>query len=337
MKRFVLFFSIIAMVFSCKNKPEVSNKYYQGEALGTTYHITAIQPNQAKEVTTKDIDSVIEAINNSLSTYRSNSLISRINRGEILAVDPLFKEVYTEAGKIYETTNGVYDPTIGILVNAWGFGPGKKIEGIEKDSSIVDSLMKFVGYNMIKIDSGDTLKKKFPQIFIDYNSIAKGYAIDQVGKLFSQRGYEHYLIEIGGEVLARGKNIIKNRPWIIAIDNPDRKSHKKFFSKLELSNRALATSGNYRKFYIDKKTGKKYVHTLNSKTGFPEVSHLLSATIIADNCMRADGYATACMALGLEKCKDLLSKHPDLDAFLIYSDNSGKLKTYKTSGLKLRN
>ena len=335
MKRFAIFLVFIGLQVACRHTAENKKLYFEGEALGTTYHITAIQAKPQKEVVKKDIDSVIEAINASLSTYRPNSLISRINKGEVLKVDPMFKGVFEEANRIYKTTKGVYDPTIGILVNAWGFGPKKKLKGIEKDSSIVDSLMKFVGYDMLRLDEGDTLRKKYPEIFIDYNSIAKGYAIDRVGKLFADRGYQNYLVEIGGEVLGKGTNVLKNRPWIVAIDNPDRKSKKKLFSKIELKDRAMATSGNYRKYYIDKKTGKKYVHTLNSKTGYPEISHLLSATIIADNCMRADGYATACMALGLEKCKKMLNEHPELEAFLIFSDNEGKLKTYQTKALKI--
>jgi thiamine biosynthesis lipoprotein len=329
----ILFFFLL--LISCNKKAGNKKLYFQGEALGTTYHITAIKNEQSKAVNQKDIDSVIEAINNSLSTYRPNSLISRINKGEKLKVDPMFKEVYEEAKKIYINSGGVYDPTIGIIVNAWGFGPGKKIEGIEKDSSIVDSLMKFVGYNKLKLDSHGILIKKYPEMFIDYNSIAKGYAIDRVGKLFENKGYKDYLVEIGGEVLAKGTNSIKGRPWIVAIDNPDRQSRKKLYSKIELRNKAMATSGNYRKYYIDEETGKKYVHTINSKTGFPEISHLLSATIIADNCMKADGYATACMALGLEGCKKMLQNHPELKAFLIYSDEQGGLKTYVSSGLEI--
>ncbi len=337
MKVIKFLFLFILLAVSCKHKAVTEKQYFQGEALGTTYHITAFGDSISQPVTEKDIDSVIEAVNASLSTYRPNSLISRINKGEELKVDEMFKEVYEEAGKIYEQTEGVYDPTIGIVVNAYGFGPGKKIPGIEKDSSIVDSLMKYVGYDLIWLDKGDTLRKKFPQVFIDYNSIAKGYAIDRVGKLFSDRGYKDYLVEIGGEVLGKGKNTLKNRPWIVAIDNPDRQSDKKLFSKIELINKSMATSGNYRKFYVDKKTGKKYVHTINSKTGYPEISHLLSATIIADNCMTADGYATACMALGLEGCKALLSKHPELKALLIYSDEKGNLKTFVTRGLVIKN
>lgn len=321
---------------SCKEKRKTGALYLQGEALGTTYHITAVRNAGSKEVTKKDIDSVMEAVNASLSTYRPNSLISKINKGQNMKVDVMFKEVFEQAGEIYKQTGGVYDPTIGIVVNAYGFGPGRKIEGIEKDSSIVDSLMRFVGYDMLQIDENDTLRKKYPEMFIDFNSIAKGYAIDRVGKLFDQRGYTDYLVEIGGEVLARGTNRLKGRPWIVAIDNPDRRSNQKLFSKMELQNMAMATSGNYRKFYVDKETGKKFVHTINSKTGLPEISHLLSATVIADNCMKADGYATACMALGLEKCKELIEKQAGLKVFLIYSDENGKLKTYKSPGLKIK-
>ncbi len=328
------FIWLFFLIFSCTSTPKKSSYYFEGEALGTTYHIRAIADKNSKILSRKDIDSVIDAVNQSLSTYIPSSLISRINKGEKLKADQQFKDVFRAAQKIYKETNGYYDPTIGILVNAWGFGPGKKMEGIERDSSIVDSLLKFVGYQYVKIDSSDFVKKKYPQIYFDYNSIAKGYAIDRVGKMLSDKGFNNYLVEIGGEVLAKGKNTAKNRKWTVAIDNPNRQSKKNYYSIIHLENRAMATSGNYRKFYVDKKTGKKYVHTLNPKTGYPVISHLLSASVLAKNTTLADGYATALMVLGLEKSKEFLKKHPELDAVLIYSDEKGNLKVFKTKGVK---
>ncbi len=330
-------FLLLIIANSCQqNKKSSNHKYYlEGNALGTTYHITAISDHNNVQISNKNVDSVITAINNSLSTYQDNSLISKINKGQVLKVDQQFKDVYNAAREIYIETGGRFDPTIGILVNAWGFGPGKKLPNLEKDSSIVDSLKKYVGYNLIKIDEHGFLKKKYPQSYIDYNSIAKGYAIDRLGKMLSDNGFKNYLVEVGGEVLAKGKNIIKKRDWLVAIDNPNQTAQQKFISKIALKNQAMATSGNYRKFYIDKKTGQKYVHTLDGKTGYPVQSNLLSASVIAKNCTMADGYATAFMVLGFEKTKIFLKQHPELQVVLIYSDKNGKINIYHSKQIIL--
>ena len=337
MKRlFFISFTFLYVVFiSCKQQGTAVSSFFQGNALGTTYHIKVIKSQNSKPVSKQEIDSVIEVINNSLSTYRPNSLISRINKGEILKPDQHFIKVFRSAQKIYRETGGLYDPTIGILVNAWGFGPKKKIKNIETDSTIVDSLKKFVGYDFLSIDKKGFFKKRYPQVYIDYNSIAKGYAIDCIGEMLARKGYRNYLVEIGGEVLAKGKNIEKKRDWLVAIDNPDRQNDNKFISKIALTDKAIATSGNYRKYYIDNKTGRKYVHTLNPKTGYPVQQHLLSASVIANNCTLADGYATAFMVMGFKKAKKFLQAHPELEAFLVYSDNKGHIKTFKTKGVKI--
>ena len=336
MKLTQIFIFLLILLAGCKNNsPVKEQEYFEGNALGTTYHITAYAGKNSQSLSKKDIDSVITAVNHSLSTYQPNSLISQINQGKVLKLDRQFIDVFESARKIYRETGGLYDPTIGILVNAWGFGPGKKIPGIARDSSIVDSLKRYVGYDYLSIDEHGFLQKKFPQVYIDYNSIAKGYAIDRVGKMLSDKGYQNFLVEIGGEVLAKGKNRAKNREWLVAIDNPDREKGNKFISKIALSDQAMATSGNYRKYYIDKQTGKKYVHTIDPKTGYPAIRHLLSASIIADNCTLADGYATACMVMGLPASKKFLEKHPELEAFLVYSDDEGNIKTYQTKGIEL--
>ena len=336
-KLLIIVVLLLAITNGCQqNKKNSHHKYYlEGNALGTTYHITAISNDSNTNIVNKNIDSVITAINNSLSTYQDNSLISRINKGQVIKVDQQFKDVYKAAQEIYIETGGKFDPSIGILVNAWGFGPGKKIPNIEKDSSIVDSLKKYVGYNLIIIDEHGFLEKKYPQSYIDYNSIAKGYAIDRLGKMLSDKGFNNYLVEVGGEVLAKGKNIIKNKNWLVAIDNPNRSEKIKFITKITLNNQAMATSGNYRKFYIDKKTGQKYVHTIDGKTGYPIQSNLLSASVIANNCTMADGYATAFMILGLEKTKKFLKKHSELQAVLIYSNKNGKINIYHSDGINL--
>jgi len=322
-------FLLLAVLMACGK--EVPEQSFAGKALGTTYHIRV--QGRGKKLRRKEIEKEIARLNRSLSTYISGSLISRINRGDSLRADEDFLRVFQKAREIYYASGGIYDPTVGILVNAWGFGPGKKIRGIENDSSIVDSLKQFVGFDMVRIDSAGRVRKKYPRIFIDFNSIAKGYVIDRLGDLIASKGYENFLVELGGEVLARGKNLKEKRPWVVAVDYPLPGSEN-FAVGLILRNQAVATSGNYRKYRIDPKTGKKYVHTLNPFTGYPEASDLLSASVIADDCTTADGWATACMAAGVEKAKTFLTSRSELEGILIYSDSAGRLQVWKTPGVE---
>ncbi len=327
MKKTVLLLVFLAVLSACRHTAE---KRFAGNALGTTYHI--IIQGKGKRITKKDIENTIRELNLSLSTYISNSLISAVNRGEKRKADKHFRYVYEQAYKIYRETDGLYDPTVGILVNAWGFGPGKPVPDLEKDSAKVDSLLHYVGFDKVKILSDGTIVKQFPAVFIDFNSIAKGYVIDQVGETIRNKGYRNYLVEIGGEVLAKGRNIKEDRPWVIGIDYPVPGAGSEI-AEIELTDRAVATSGNYRKFHIDKKTGRKFVHTINTKTGYPAVSHLLSASVLAPTCTEADGWATACMASGLEKSKSYLLKHKELDGVLIYADSTGNIKIWHTPGM----
>ncbi len=322
----------VLLVFIACQSTENKEKYIQGYGLGTTYHIK-IQGKGAN-ITSSDINRLIEQLNATLSTYKGNSLISRINQGKKLKSNVHFTSVFKEAQKIYKKTGGIYDPTVGILVNAWGFGPGKKIPGIEHDSSLVDSLMQYVGFYKIHIDKKGYVQKENPYIFIDFNSIAKGYVIDQIGIYIKKKGYKNFIVELGGEVLASGKNIIENRPWEVGIESPLK--DKNLELKLTLENEAVATSGNYRKYRIDPETGKKYVHTINPLTGYPEVSNLLSASIIAPTCTEADGWATACMAGGLEKAKKWIEETPEIKGILIYSDSLHHIKIWHSPGLKLK-
>jgi thiamine biosynthesis lipoprotein len=325
----VTLFTVFLLV-SCQK--EIHETDFTGKALGTTYHIR-IQGDGA-DISRKEIEQLIADLNQSLSTYISGSLISRINRGEKLKADTHFRYVFEQAAKVYKETDGIFDPTVGILVNAWGFGPGKKMKGIEKDSSLVDSLLQYVGFDRVKIDAAGYVFKENPGIYFDFNAIAKGYVIDKIGELIASKGYNHYLVELGGEVLARGKNIKENRPWTVAIDYPVPGSNS-YAAAVVLKDNALATSGNYRKYRIDKQTGRKYVHTINPLTGYPAQSELLSASVMAPNCTLADAWATACMASGLEKSKKYILQHKDLEGLLIYSDPNGKLQIWKSEGIKI--
>lgn len=330
MKFFLLLF-LALLQLSCNSGP--SERSAAGKALGTTFHI--IYFSEEDLPVEKDLDSIFEIINRSMSTYRENSDISRINRGDSLVkVDSMFQKVFSLSQKVYSESGGYFDPTVGDLVNMYGFGPEKGLTRI--DSSTVDSLMEYVGLNKIKITADGRVKKSSPEIYLDFNAIAKGYAVDVLGYYFAQKGVDNYLIELGGELLAKGENLSKEAPWSVGIDDPlQEEGNRTLKAAVALKNRAMATSGNYRKNRTDSITGQKYVHTINPLTGYPEKSSLLSATVLAENCALADAYATAIMAMGLEESKAMLKRLREVDALLIFSTPFGEIEQYSTKGFKM--
>ena len=327
-KIFVLFFLLI--IFGCANEENKSYSKLKGIALGTTFHITLNDSND--QISESQIDSLIYLVNKSMSTYLPTSDISKINKGDTtVIVDKMFQEVFQKSKKIYKETKGAFDPTVGILVNAWGFGPNDGIENL--DSSHVKSMLVFVGLNKVELKK-NKLIKEYSSTYIDFNAIAKGYAVDVIGRFLELKDIEDYLVEIGGEIRARGLNP-KKKIWKIAIEEPNFDGSRSFQTAIELNNESIATSGNYRKFKIDAVTGDKYAHTIDTKTGFPSQSNLLSVTVISKlDCADVDAYATGLMAMGLEKSKIFLKKHKELKSFLIYSDENGDIKTFTTENLK---
>ena len=326
MNRFILFLGLL-ILFSCKKK--INYKEINGSALGTNMHVK-IKDNSDHNWK-KSIDSLIDLVNQSLSTYKKNSLISKINRGDTTTIiDNRFKEVFYKSKQIYKETNGIFDPTVGILVNAWDFGPEQKIKNL--DSITVRNLMQQVGFNKVSIKK-DKVVKEHPKIYIDFNAIAKGYGIDVIGRFIEQKKITDYMVEIGGEVRAKGKNS-KNTYWKIGIENPNFDGTQSYSKIIYLQNESIATSGTYRKFKLDKK-GNRYSHIINSKTGYPSKSNVLSASVIATtDCANVDAYATAFIAFGLDKSKEFLQKHKELKAFIIYVDDKGSLNVFKTDNLK---
>lgn len=324
MKRYILYL-VVFIFLSCENK-ENSLKTIEGNAIGTTFSIRYLDNKDDVEFDTM-IDSIIKKVNNSLSTYIPTSDISKINKGDTtIIVDEIFEEVFYKSEKIYQETNGMFDPTVGVLVNAWGFGPGDKIENL--DSVKIKELLKYVGFNKVSLID-KKVQKLYPEIYFDFNAIAKGSLVDAIGKLFEQSEIENYMVEIGGEIRARGIND-KGVPWRIAIENPNFDGTRSFATTIQLHNESIASSGNYRKYRIAE-DGKKYVHTINTKTGYANESNLLSASVISKlDCADVDAYATALMAMGLEKSKEFLENHTELKAFLIFADENGNLKTFKT-------
>ena len=193
-------------------------------------------------------------------------------------------------------------------------------------------MMKFVGFNKVKLTSENKIEKLYPEIYIDFNAVAKGYGIDLIGSYLDSKGVNNYLIELGGEILAKGKNVEKNKSWLVGIENVNL-NDKSFSSIIALEDIAMATSGNYRKFRIDSLTGKKYVHTLNPITGSASKSDITSATVLASTCALADAYATAFMALGLENSKVILKNIDKIDVYFTYNDQNNEEQVFVTEGL----
>jgi FAD:protein FMN transferase len=319
---FLIFLSILAC-----NKPK-KTEYIRiaGLAQGTTYHI-AYENSPGKNLQ-GSVDSILNEIDNTLSIYNPKSTITRINANdENVTVNDLFKKVFYKSVEVNNNSGGTFDPTVGPLALIWGFGP-KKHSNVSKKQ--VEELLRYVGMDKVCI-SGNKVIKKFPQVCLDFNAIAQGFSVDVVCKFFDSLNIKNYLVEIGGEVRAKGKNP-KGETWRIGIDKPVDKAMpgENIQAVLALDNKSVATSGDYRKFFIE--DGKKYAHHIDPSTGYPAKQNLLSASIIADDCITADAYGTACMVMGLEKSKKFLSDHTELDAYLIYSDNNGKLCEYVTEG-----
>lgn len=314
---------ICSLLFACKQESTMQTIRLEGFVFGTSYHITYL--NTADINYQKSIDSLFTDVNKSLSTYMPTSDISKINNGDsTIVVDAYFKEVFTKSKEIYKQTNGYFDPTVGNLVNAWGFGPENKLPKL--DSVEVKKLMKSVGFDKIDI-SQNKIVKNHVDVFLDFNSIAKGFGVDVIGRFLESKNIANYLVEIGGEIRARGNND-KGKSWKVAIEKPNTDGTQSFQKIIELSNQSMATSGNYRKFRVDD-DGKKYVHTINPKTGYATASDLLSATVISNSdCADVDAYATAFMAMGFEKAKELAKNFKNLEVYLIYLDAEGNLMEY---------
>ena len=323
----------LTLVYSCAKEPSGVYQQLEGLAFGTSFNITLDDPEN--KITEVDIDSLIHAMNKSLSTYIPNSDISRINKGDSsVVVDALFQEVFGKSAKIYHETEGAFDPTIGILVNAWGFGPGKPLN--QMDQKTVDSLLVFVGFDKLQLKRGKLIKKH-PETYLDFNANAKGFGVDVISRYLQSQGIQNYLVEIGGEIRSRGSNP-KNLPWRIAIEKPNFDGSRSFQTIVSLQDESIATSGNYRKFKIDSLSGEKYAHTIDTQTGYPSKSNLLSASVIGSmDCADVDAYATAFMAMGLDKTLRFLERHDQIKCFLIYSDADEGLKTFATDNLILEN
>ncbi len=325
---FILAIGLAILLGSCNRPaPYIKN---QGQAHGTFYHIVYQSPN-GKDYNQQLIANM-QRINKSLSTYDPVSVISRINQNDSSVVlDDHFMNIYNKAVEVSEATHGAFDMTVAPLVNAWGFG---FTEPQRTDSVSIAHLLSITGYEKLEMRDG-ILHKDTAIMQLDASAIAKGYSVDVAARFLEQKGIENYMVEIGGEVRVKGINE-NGTPWRIGIDEPSEEQsamNRKIQRVIHISEGAVATSGNYRQFY--EKNGKKYAHTINPKTGYPVRHNLLSATVIAPDCMTADAYATAFMVLGYHASLDIVQENPNLEAYFILSgDEDTEYRVEYSDGVK---
>jgi len=313
--------------------PKSALQVISGETMGTTYSVKYLADHQ---ITQSEIDDLLVQINQSLSTYIPESTISKINQASSencseISLDDFFIDNFKLSKTIYEATEGYFNPALMPLVNYWGFGYGEKTS-TAIDTNEVYRLLSLCNFGDVKFLQTHLTKKNNAQQ-LDFSAIAKGYGVDQIAALLNYKNINNYLIEIGGELRASGKNA-KHEHWRIGIDKPQKDLSKRTLKAiLPLKNQSVATSGNYRNY---RKLGaQEYGHIINPKTGFPEEKEIISATIIAQSCALADAYATACMVMGFKKAKQLVEQNPDLTGYFIYKNKLGEIKTYQSNNLEI--
>ncbi len=318
MKKSVILLLIIIVFFSCQQEPK--NIKLSGPIFGTSFNIQYYSEDNNNYQ--KEIDSLFNVVNQSLSTYITDSDISKLNRNEITRIDNHFDRVFKASKVIYRQTEGAFDPTIGNVVNAWNFGAVK--DKFLTDSTTIDSLMQYVGFNRVSLK--DFNIKKSRGVYLEFNAIAKGYGIDVIAEFLETKGVENYLVDIGGDMRVAGINLKSKKNWTVGIDDPNFDGKQSYSKVITLKDEAMATSGTYRKFKLDEK-GNRYAHIINTKTGYPTKTNILSVSVIAPDCMTADSYATALQAMGIEKVTKFLNSHPELKAYFIFENEEKELQT----------
>ena len=322
-----LAFLVIGTVLIIRQQQKLPYVSIQGNIFGTIYHITY----QSDKDLQHDIEQALAEVDQSLSPFNPQSIITKVNNNEDVLVDDKFVEVFNLAQKISQDTDGAFDITVAPLVNHWGFG-FKTTNS--PDMHAIDSLISFVGYQKVTLGKDRRIRKNDSRLMLDCSAIAKGYGSDIVAKVLESHDVNNYMIEIGGEIVTKGISE-KRSPWRIGINRPTEdptNMNNEIEAILQITDLSMATSGNYRNFYY--KDGKKYAHTIDPHTGLPVEHSLLSATVVAQRCAIADAYATAFMVLGLEKSKAILQRHSELMAYLIYADHEGKYQIWCSPKLR---
>ncbi|OUS03428.1 thiamine biosynthesis protein [Flavobacteriales bacterium 33_180_T64] len=326
MKQF-LFAGILFVLFSCKEEPKNTARVFEntklsGAVFGTSY--TAIYDTEIDY--TKQFDSLFAIVNQSMSTYISDSDISKLNRNEAVILDAHFEKVFLVSKEIFKTTDGAFDPTIGNVVNAWSFGADKN--KFLTDSLTITKLMAHVGLDKVHsvYDREGFKIKKSKDTYLEFNAIAKGYGVDVIAQFLEDNNVENFLVEIGGEIKTKGLNVEKNDAWKVGLDEPRFDGNQSVYKALSLKDEAMATSGTYRKFKVDE-NGNRYAHIINTKTGYPSKTNILSVSVIAKDCMIADAYATAFQAMGIENVSHFLQSHPELKVFIVFENDAKEFET----------
>lgn len=316
---------VVGTIWVIRQQHNMPYQHDEGMIFGTFYSVTYQSDKNLKT----QIEAQLQEVDKSLSPFNKESIITAVNNNKPVKLNEMFINVFDLAKHISEDTDGAFDITVAPLVNAWGFG-------FKNDTpptrNTVDSLRQIIGYQKVKL-VGSVIKKDDPRIMLDCSAIAKGYGTDVVARFLKKEGIKNFMVEIGGEIVTCGINP-KRLPWAIGVEKPvdDTLAVKKDLETvLNITDIAMATSGNYRNFYY--KNGKKYAHTIDPKTGYPVQHNILSATVLAKECAVADAYATSFMVMGLDKAKELLARHPELKAYIIY-DDKGEYKVWKSEGLE---
>ena len=323
------FFSFLSLLIISCNNDSSNYKRIQGDALGTTYKVIVQSESNSSEIK-QSIDSIFEVVNNSMSTYRTNSIISRVNQSQNpVEVDIHFIEVFKKSQEIWNLSNGYFDPTAGSIVNLYGMGPNTNVQSINRYK--IDSVMQHVGLDKVYLDQQNRIVKAKEGIYIDFNAIAKGYSVDLIKDLLIKINSENFLIEVGGELITMGKND-KNKKWKVAIQNPiDLTS---IYSEFSLDGMALATSGNYRKFRIDSQTGVRYAHIVNPINGESMTNNILSASVVSSSCIEADAWATSLMLMDPKEATKIINNIPDIEV-LILTGIDDQITPIKSNGWDL--
>ena len=324
----VLFVSILGVWLYRKNQVPEPIKV-EGKTMGTTYHITYF--DKANRDFKNAIDSLLIVVNKSINNYDSTSEVSRFNTSQrgIAITLPYFFPPLKKAKEIYAASGGAFDPTVMPLVNAWGFGAGKQIN---PDSLQVDSIKSFIGFEKVQLKNDSVLKSE-PRVQLDFGGIGQGYGADVIAEFLKAKGISNMLVELGGEGMAMGKNLKTGKSWEIGILDPNSTYENQFFKAyIALEDKAFTTSGNY--FNYREINGKKYSHTIDPETGFPAQQAILSASIFTADCTTADAWGTAFMVMGHEKAIALVTKHPELEVLLMYSNDKGTVETFMTPGIR---
>ena len=317
---------IVGTILIIRQQQNMPYQKYSDFVFGTTFTVTY----QCDSNMNRSIKDELMKVDFSLSPFNEKSIITAINNNQDVMPDQMFMDVFQLAMDVSRDTNGAFDITVAPLVNAWGFGFKN---GVKPSPRQVDSLRQIIGYQKVSVENGK-IRKLDPRMMLDCSAIAKGYGTDVVARFLRSRGVKNYMVEVGGEIVTSGLNP-ERLPWKVGVIKPNDDSlnvSHEVQTVLNVTDIAMATSGNYRRFYY--KDGKKFAHTIDPNTGYPVQHNILSATVLAKTCAQADAYATSFMVMGLDGAKKVLERHPELMAYLIYDDGNGKNAVWFSPSLK---